>query len=201
MQEVDDADFMWHPAGSGTVTYGTASSINQYPTVGSDTHTFNLNGCLENDDTWAFTYDTPNRMMSADDGGTAVEFTYDPHNRQAQKSSGISKTRFVRRTTANRLMDRFRCTISTGREREPLPQRAKLLLRVAQSECMSKSNRMSFLLALASVVWGSLAYASEGSASAAEQPSLQTASIVDDSCHPTEGFSERFRIIWRLFGR
>ncbi|HMO21972.1 MAG TPA: hypothetical protein PKC98_13530, partial [Candidatus Melainabacteria bacterium] len=32
-QSVDDSAYMWHPASGGTVTYGSANSMNQYPTV------------------------------------------------------------------------------------------------------------------------------------------------------------------------
>ncbi len=94
-QEVNDADFMWHPGSSGTTSYGTASDINTYPTVGGDTYSYNDNGCLEDNDTWAFTYDQQNRLTSADDGGTSIDFLYDPQNRQVQKSIGASKSRFL----------------------------------------------------------------------------------------------------------
>ncbi len=64
-QNVSDGLFMWHPAAAGTTTYGTANNLNQYPTVGGVTQTFNTNGCLTGDGTWTFGYDTENHLLTA----------------------------------------------------------------------------------------------------------------------------------------
>lgn len=104
-QQVDDAGFMWHPASSGTVAYGTASDVNTYPTVDSISQSFNANGCLTGDGTWTFGYDTENHLISADDGVTSVAYMYDPMHRQIQREVDASKTRYVYGFGAQRLAD------------------------------------------------------------------------------------------------
>ncbi|MCA9803289.1 MAG: hypothetical protein KC777_15065 [Cyanobacteria bacterium HKST-UBA02] len=94
-QGVDDGTFMWHPASGGTVSYGTPTDLNQYPTVGGDTYTYDDNGCLTDDDTWTFGYDTENHLVSADDGSTSASYIYDPMHRQAQKEVNSTKTRYI----------------------------------------------------------------------------------------------------------
>jgi len=94
-QGVDDGTFMWHPASGGTSTYGTASDLNQYPTVAGDTYTYDDNGCLTDDDTWTFGYDTENQLVSAGDGTTSASYIYDPMHRQAQKEVNSTKTRYI----------------------------------------------------------------------------------------------------------
>lgn len=91
----DPANFMWHPAPAGTTTYGTASNINQYPTVGGVSQTYNTNGCLTGDGVWTFGYDTENHLTSATKSGVSASYLYDPMHRQAQKTVGSVKTRYI----------------------------------------------------------------------------------------------------------
>jgi len=94
-QAVDNATFMWHPASAGTVSYGTANSMNQYPSVGGNSFTYNSNGCLTDDGVWDFGYDTMNRLVSADNGTTSASYLYDPSGRQTQKEVNSTKTRYI----------------------------------------------------------------------------------------------------------
>jgi len=94
-QAVDDATFMWHPASGGTVSYGTANSMNQYPSVGGNSYTYDDNGCLTDDGVWDFGYDTMNRLVSANDGTTSASYLYDPSGRQTQKEVNSTKTRYI----------------------------------------------------------------------------------------------------------
>ena len=94
-QFVSDDQFMWHPSSASNITYGTANNMNQYPTVGGITYTYNNNGCLTGDGTWTFGYDVQNRLTSASKSGVSASYLYDPLNRQSQKTVGSTKTRFI----------------------------------------------------------------------------------------------------------
>jgi RHS repeat-associated protein len=94
-QMVSDDQFMWHPPSAVTTTYGAANNINQYPTVGAATYTYNNNGCLTGDGVWTFGYDVQNRLTSAAKSGVSASYLYDPLNRQSQKDVGGTKTRFI----------------------------------------------------------------------------------------------------------
>lgn len=94
-QFVSDDQFMWHPSSALVTTYGTANNMNQYPTVGGDTYTYNNNGCLTGDGVWTFGYDIQNRLTSASKSGVSANYLYDPLNRQSQKTVGSTKTRFI----------------------------------------------------------------------------------------------------------
>jgi len=94
-RNVSDDQFMWHPAAAGTLNYGAASDLNQYPTVGADSYSYNNNGCLTGDGVWTFGYDAINRLTSAIKSGVNASYLYDPLNRQSQKDVGGTKTRFI----------------------------------------------------------------------------------------------------------
>ncbi|MBK9280947.1 MAG: RHS repeat-associated core domain-containing protein [Candidatus Obscuribacter sp.] len=94
-QDVDDSTYMWHPASGGTVTYAAAGDVNEYPTVGGVSYAYDDNGCLTDDGTWDFAYDTEQHLLSATDGSTTVDFVYDGQHRQTQKTVGAAKTRFI----------------------------------------------------------------------------------------------------------
>lgn len=79
---------------SGTTTYGTASDMNTYPTVGGVGQSYNDNGCLSDDGTWSFDYDAENHLTSASTSGTSVSYLYDAFHRQIQKQVGSAKTRY-----------------------------------------------------------------------------------------------------------
>jgi len=94
-QSVSDDRFVWHPAAAGTVSYGSANNLNQYPTVGGASFSYNSNGCLTGDGTWTFGYDILNRLISAAKSGVSASYLYDPMSRQSQKDVDGVKTQFV----------------------------------------------------------------------------------------------------------
>lgn len=94
-QSCSDGAFIWHPASGGTVTYGTANSLNQYPTVGGVSRTMNSDGCLTGDGTWTYTYDGDNMMTQASKTGVTVNFVYNPFHRNIRKDDGTNKTRYI----------------------------------------------------------------------------------------------------------
>lgn len=94
-QSISDDQFMWHPASGGTIAYGTANNMNQYPTVGGLTQVHNPNGCLTDNGVWDFGYDTFNQLISATDGVTSVAYLYDPTGRQLQKNVGGTKSNYL----------------------------------------------------------------------------------------------------------
>ncbi|MEZ4488774.1 MAG: RHS repeat-associated core domain-containing protein [Cyanobacteriota/Melainabacteria group bacterium] len=94
-QNLTDGDFLWHPAAGGSVSYGGATSLNQYPTVGAATMTYNGDGCLTGDGTWTYTYDLDNMLLSASKTGTTITFDYDGNHRQIQRTMGSTKVRYV----------------------------------------------------------------------------------------------------------
>jgi len=94
-QGVSDDQFVWHPTAAGTVSYGTANNLNQYPTVGGASYSYNGNGCLTGDGVWTYGYDVLNRLNSAVKTGVSANYTYDPMDRQVQKNVSGTKTNFV----------------------------------------------------------------------------------------------------------
>ncbi|MFA6213311.1 MAG: RHS repeat-associated core domain-containing protein [Candidatus Obscuribacterales bacterium] len=90
----DVANFMWQPPAPSTITYGTANNLNQYPTVGGTSYSYNNNGCLTGDGTWTFGYNTESMLVSAIKSGVSASFVYDPSLRQSQKVVGSVKTKY-----------------------------------------------------------------------------------------------------------
>jgi RHS repeat-associated protein len=90
-----DNSYTWHPASAGTVSYGSADSVNKYPSVGGVGCSYDGNKNLAGDGTWSYTYDTDNHLLSATTTGTTANYVYDPMHRQAQKTVGPALTRFI----------------------------------------------------------------------------------------------------------
>lgn len=91
----DGANYMWHPAAGGTTSYGTADSVNKYPTVGGVSHSYDSNGCLTGDGVWTFTFDTENHLLTANKTGTSVTNRYDPVHRQREHQVDSTKNRYI----------------------------------------------------------------------------------------------------------
>lgn len=91
----DGTNYMWHPSAAGTVAYGATNNLNQYPTIGGVSHTYNAAGCLTGDGIWTFTYDTENQLLTANKTGTAVTNLYDPLHRQREHKVGAVRNRFI----------------------------------------------------------------------------------------------------------
>jgi RHS repeat-associated protein len=101
---VTDTSYTWRPSAAGIASYGTANSINQYPTVGGASYSYNSNGCLTGDGTWTFGFNTENTMISAAKTGVSAAYSYDPLMRQVLKNVGGTKTQFYY-ASAQRLAD------------------------------------------------------------------------------------------------
>ena len=92
---MSDNTFVWHPSAAGTVSYGTADNVNKYPTVGAASLTYDGNKNLTSDGTWTYSYDTENHLLTAAAGAVSASYVYEPSGRQAQKTVGANKTRFI----------------------------------------------------------------------------------------------------------
>ncbi|MBL0189432.1 MAG: RHS repeat-associated core domain-containing protein [Candidatus Obscuribacter sp.] len=94
-QQMTDLSYLWRPTPAGTISYGTASANDTYPTVGGVAQSYNGNKCLTGDGVWTYVYDTENHLISASKVGVTASFVYDPSNRQSQKTVGSVKSRYV----------------------------------------------------------------------------------------------------------
>lgn len=81
--------------GTNTVTYATANSLNQYPTVGGTNFYYSANGNLTNNGVVSMSYDSDNRLTQTDDGSTVVDYEYDWMNRLITKTVGTNVTQYV----------------------------------------------------------------------------------------------------------
>ncbi|MBP9091525.1 RHS repeat-associated core domain-containing protein [bacterium] len=93
----DPANFRWTPPAPATTTYGTANNINQYPTVGGTGYTYSTNGCLTNDGTLKYEFNTERLMTRVRNAATdaiIADYLYDPALRQRQKNVGGVTTNY-----------------------------------------------------------------------------------------------------------
>jgi len=93
-QNVSDSQYMWHPGTAGTTTYGTATSADQYPTVGGVTQFYDGNGSLSQQGVTNFYgYNTELQLNSFTTGGVTTSYNYDPFGRMVQQTVGASNSR------------------------------------------------------------------------------------------------------------
>jgi len=78
---IDDTSYLWMPTTTATVTYGTANDLNQYPSVGGTSYSYDNNGCLTAGPLSA-TFDTLNRVTQVVSGSITNDYWIDPLNRQ-----------------------------------------------------------------------------------------------------------------------
>ncbi|NJL70869.1 MAG: hypothetical protein HC888_04275 [Candidatus Competibacteraceae bacterium] len=93
----DPANFRWTPGAPGTVSYGTANNINQYPTVAGVGFSYSTDGNLTNDGVFKYEFNTERMMTRVRNAGTnaiIADYLYDPALRQRQKNVGGNKTNF-----------------------------------------------------------------------------------------------------------
>ncbi|NJL71223.1 MAG: RHS repeat protein, partial [Candidatus Competibacteraceae bacterium] len=93
----DPANFRWTPGAPGTVSYGTANNINQYPTVGGTGFSYSTDGNLTNDGVFKYEFNSERMMTRVRNAGTnaiIADYLYDPALRQRQKNVGGTKTNF-----------------------------------------------------------------------------------------------------------
>jgi RHS repeat-associated protein len=90
----DNTWLEYPPATPSTVSY-TANALNQYTAVGAVTPTYDGNGNLTSDGTFALGYDSENRLTSASGAGNTASYAYDAHGRRKSKTVNGSTTVFV----------------------------------------------------------------------------------------------------------
>ncbi|MBP9092507.1 RHS repeat-associated core domain-containing protein [bacterium] len=93
----DPANFRWTPPAPATTSYGAANNINQYPTVGGTSQTYSTDGCLTNDGTFKYEFNSERMMTRVRDAGTnaiIADYLYDPSQRQRQKAVSGVKTNY-----------------------------------------------------------------------------------------------------------
>lgn len=93
--QVSDITFLWTPALTSNLGYGAANTINQYPSVGGITYSYDNGGNLTSDGVFTYVYDYENRLTSATSSTTSVTFKYDPLGRRFSKTSAGVTTEFV----------------------------------------------------------------------------------------------------------
>jgi RHS repeat-associated protein len=86
------ASFLGSPSTAST-TY-VPNVLNQYASVGQLTATYDLNGNLTTDGTYAYEYDEENRLRSAT-GPNSVSYHYDPLGRRQSKSVNSTVTQYL----------------------------------------------------------------------------------------------------------
>ena len=83
---VNDSSYLWMPTASSTVSYGTANDLNQYPSVGGTSFSYNNSGCTTAGPLCAANFDMLNRLTQAISGSSNINnYLIDPLDRQAQK--------------------------------------------------------------------------------------------------------------------
>lgn len=85
-KQISDSAYSWHPGAAGTKTFGTASTVDTYPTVAGATQTNNNRGMLTSDGTATFAYNVDGQATSATKSGNTITMSYDPLSRQVIKS-------------------------------------------------------------------------------------------------------------------
>ncbi len=93
----DPANYRWMPGSVGTISYGAANNLNQYPSIGSSSFSYNLDGSIISDGILKFEYNSERMMTAVRDAGTNAlisQYLYDPTQRQIQKNVGGVKTNY-----------------------------------------------------------------------------------------------------------
>ncbi len=98
-QTVDDNTWLSYPAASPATTAYTANSLNQYTAVGATTPTYDGNGNLISDGTYALGYDLENRLTSASGAGNTAAYAFDAQGRR--KSRTVNGTTTISVTDAD----------------------------------------------------------------------------------------------------
>jgi RHS repeat-associated protein len=88
-------DLVWAPSSGSVVNYGTADSMNCYPSVGGVSFTYNNEGCLTSDGVLTYAYNLDNQLVSVVGTGVNVTFKYDPLGRLTVKDVEGAQTRYV----------------------------------------------------------------------------------------------------------
>ncbi|MBU6451040.1 MAG: hypothetical protein KGS72_04625 [Cyanobacteria bacterium REEB67] len=112
-KKTSDATYEWLLSTAASITYGTASNLNAYPTVGGVTQVYDTAGRLTNDVTFTYVYNTEGMLTQVKNAsGTAVvaSYAYDPFKRLVLKTvtTPSSVTRYV--YSGTQLMEEYNCS-------------------------------------------------------------------------------------------
>jgi YD repeat-containing protein len=89
---VSDEAFLYRPTATSNTSYAP-NSMNQYSAVGEVTLSYDGNGNLIGDGTFAYGYDPENRLLTATGPTHSSSYAYDPLGRRSQKIvDGVSTT-------------------------------------------------------------------------------------------------------------
>lgn len=86
--------YQWTGYTNGVRNY-TANGLNQYTAAAGATISHDANGNLSGDGTWAYTYDTDNRLKTANKTGLSATLAYDPVGRLRQTVIGATTTNLL----------------------------------------------------------------------------------------------------------
>ena len=92
---VNDNSYLWMPTAPSSVSYGTANDLNQYPSVGGTSYSYNNSGCTTAGPLTSAQFDMLNRLTQAVAGSNTNNYLIDPLDRQAQKNASGTKTDFL----------------------------------------------------------------------------------------------------------
>ena len=73
----------------------TANELNQYTAIDSTNPVHDADGNLTSDGSWTYTWNNENRLASATDGTTTIDFTYDYQGRLVKKADGSTVEVYV----------------------------------------------------------------------------------------------------------
>ncbi|MEO0510679.1 MAG: RHS repeat-associated core domain-containing protein [Verrucomicrobiota bacterium] len=73
--------------GAGNASY-TSNALNQYATISSINPVHDDDGNLTDNGTWTYSWDNENRLVTATDGSTTINFLYDYQGRLVKKDDG-----------------------------------------------------------------------------------------------------------------
>lgn len=94
-QTVTDNTWLNYPSATPSTTSYAANALNQYTKVGAVMPTYDGNGNLTSDGSFALSYDAENRLVSANGAGNTASYTFDAQGRRKTKTVNGTTTVFV----------------------------------------------------------------------------------------------------------
>ena len=85
-QTVSDNSWISYPATTPVTTLYAANALNQYTTVGAASPTYDANGNLTADGTYALGYDGDNRLTSSSGAGNTAAYAFDAQGRRKSRT-------------------------------------------------------------------------------------------------------------------
>ena len=85
-QTVSDNSWISYPATTPVTTLYAANALNQYTTVGAASPTYDANGNLTADGTYALGYDGENRLTSSSGAGNTAAYAFDAQGRRKSRT-------------------------------------------------------------------------------------------------------------------